>query len=399
MKIWQIIRFEYLEQVRRKGFWFGVLSIPILIVLGIGISIAAVFLSMGSDTIAYVDHAGVLTDPIYPPETTPFNQDSEYFIYDDTRAAQQALLDGKVDGVFVIPDDYLDTRNIILYSEDFSNDGAIDQFRDFLRYNLIHQYEADIAERIWAGSDFVIRSLDETQELIPKEWWNLALPIFSSVLLFILIQSGGSYILQAMIKEKENRMMEILVTTATPTQIMIGKTIGNLAVALTMLAVWGLCGGFVLLLGPAVILTQVTINWGIQIVSLVLFLEALMMMAGLMLMAGLITTDAREAGQLSTVFVLPTIVPFFFLAQIFFDPNGGLSKFLSIFPFTSFLAMPVRMTFSQVAGWEIALAIVALFLMDLFSVWLASRAMRGGLLNYTKRLKLTDLFRHRSSTL
>ena len=97
--------------------------------------------------------------------------------------------------------------------------------------------------RIWDGSSITIRSLQTMEDLNLDQWWNIALPFAVAIILFILIQMGGNYILQAMVTEKETRMMEILVTSVRPMELLIGKAIGNLAVAITMLLVWGLFGG------------------------------------------------------------------------------------------------------------------------------------------------------------
>ena len=392
-KVFEIIRFEYLTQVKRKGFWIGVFSIPLLIILSIGISIFSLVLTIDQKPVAYIDRDGVLEERLIPPEEGPFNDRIEFVAYEDVDQAREDLLNEKIQGYFVIDENYQLNRKVEYFTPDLSYDKVVSDFRRHLRFNLLRDIPENTKTRIWDGSSITIRSLQTMDDLNLDQWWNIALPFVVAVILFILIQMGGSYILQAMVTEKETRMMEILVTAVTPLELLIGKAVGNLAVAITMLLVWGLFGGVLLVLLPAFTLIQLDINWGIQILTLILFLETLFMYAGFMLTAGLLATDAREAGQLTWGFSLLMSLPFVFITGVLFNPNNALSVFLSLFPFTSFFVMPVRMSFGSVPTWQILLSGLILCGMMAFSGWLASRALKSGLLNFSRKLKYRDLFK------
>lgn len=392
-KIVEIIRFEYLTQVKRKGFWIGVFSIPLLLVLSFGISLLSIFIATDQSPVAYIDKNGVLEERLNPPEKGPFNDRIEFIAYEDVDQAREDLMNETIQGYFVIDENYQLNRKVEYFTPDLSYDTVVSDFRRFMRFNLLRDVPEDTKMRIWDGSSITIRSLQTMEDLNLDQWWNIALPFAVAIILFILIQMGGNYILQAMVTEKETRMMEILVTSVRPMELLIGKAIGNLAVAITMLLVWGLFGGIGLLLLPAFTLVQVDINWGIQILTLILFLETLFMYAGFMLTAGLLATDAREAGQLTWGFGLLMSLPFIFITTVIFNPNSSLSIFLSLFPFTSFFVMPVRMAFGSVPTWQIFLSMVILSGMMAFSGWLASRALKSGLLNFSRKMKYRDLLK------
>lgn len=396
-KIWQIIKYEYVTQVLRKGFWVGVFSIPLLIVLSVGISMAAMFLGADRAPVAYVDHAGVLAELQTPEPQGIFGESFTFIAYTEEDAARADLLGGAIQGYFVLPADYVQTGMVEYFTPDLSYDLVVSDFEDLLRYNLLQTYPEDVRVRVQEGSTVTVRALQAAQDLHLDQWWNLVLPLVFAVLLFILMQVGGGYILQAMVTEKETRMMEILITAVTPNELMIGKVVGNLAVAGTMLAVWGLCGGVLLLVLPAVALTQVSINWGVQAVSLVLFVETLLMMAGFMLAAGAMATDARDAGQLTWFFSLIMTLPFVVITSVMFNPEGPVSVIFSLLPFTAFFIMPVRMTFSAVPVWQIALSMVLLAGMIWLSVRIATLAMKQGMLSFARRLKYIDLLKGRKS--
>ena len=112
-----------------------------------------------------------------------------------------------------------------------------------------------------------------------------------------------------------------------------------------------------------------------------------------MLTAGLMATDAREAGQLTWGFGLLMSLPFIFIAVVIFNPGSPLTVFLSMLPFTSFFVMPVRMAFGSVPFWQVLLTNLILLGMVALSGWMASRALKSGLLNFNRKLKYRDLFK------
>jgi ABC-2 type transport system permease protein len=394
-KVWEIIRHEYLTQVRRKSFWVGVFSIPILMVLAMGISVIAMFIAADPTPVGYVDHSGVLAEIVYPESENPFGQTTTFVPFEDTTSARQAFLNETVQGYFVIDENYINNGMVEYFTGSLSFDTITGDFRRLLRFNLLQQYPEAIRTRVYDGSQISIRSLQTNEELNLDQWWNLVLPLVFAFVLFILVQVGGGYILQAMVAEKENRMMEILITAVNPLELMLGKTIGNLAVAFTMLAVWGIFGGGILLALPALAFIQISINWGVQIMSLLLFLFTLLMMAGFMMAAGAMSTDAHDSGQLTWFFSLIMTLPFILITKIIFDPNAALSVFFSLFPFTAFFVMPIRMTFASVPLWQLILCILLVAGATAFSVRLATVAMKRGMLTFNKRLKYIDLFKSR----
>lgn len=394
-KVWEIIRHEYLTQVRRKSFWFGVFSIPILIVLGAGVSVIALFIAIDPTPVGYVDHSGVLDEIVYPASDIPFGAQTTFLPFEDAASARQAFINGTIQSYFVIDENYINNGMVEYFTGSLSFDTTTSDFRSLLRFNLLQQYPETVRARVYDGSQISIRSLQTNEELNLDQWWNLALPLVFAFLLFILVQVGGSYILQAMVAEKENRMMEILITAVNPLELMIGKTIGNLAVAFTMLAVWGIFGGSILLALPALALIQISINWGVQIMTLLLFVFTLLMMAGFMMTAGAMSTDARDSGQLTWFFSLIMTLPFILITRIIFDPNAAISVFFSLFPLTAYFVMPIRMTFTSVPWWQLALCGVLVAAATAFSVRLATVAMKRGMLTFNKRLKYIDLFKSR----
>jgi ABC-2 type transport system permease protein len=364
-------------------------------VIAIGISVIAMFIAADPTPVGYVDHSGVLAEIVYPEPDNPLQQMTTFVPFDDAASAREAFLNDTVQGYFVIDQNYIDNGMVEYFTGSLSFDTITGDFRRTLRFNLLQQYPEEVRTRVHDGSQISIRSLQTNEELNLDQWWNLVLPLVLALILFILVQVGGGYILQAMVTEKENRMMEILITAVNPLELMLGKTIGNLAVAFTMLAVWGIFGSGILLALPALALIQISINWGVQAMTLLLFVFTLLMMAGFMMAAGAMSTDASDSGQLTWFFSLIMSLPFILITKIIFDPNAAISVFFSLFPFTAYFVMPIRMTFSSVPVWQLILCLLLVIGTAGFSVWLATVAMKRGMLTFNKRLKYIDLFKSR----
>jgi ABC-2 type transport system permease protein len=216
-----------------------------------------------------------------------------------------------------------------------------------------------------------------------------------SILFVIAVMSSGGYLLQALVEEKENRTMEIVVTSVSPNQLMAGKIIGNLSVGLTQLLVWMAIAALVLIgFGDRIPFMQnLQIPWEELILSLLLMLPAFVFTSALMAIIGSTVTESQEASQVTGLITLPIFLPYYFLSFILQNPNGTFARILSYFPMSAPLAMSTRIAITNVPTWEIILVFVIMILFSLLMIWLAGRAFRQGMLQYSKRVSLKQLLK------
>jgi ABC-2 type transport system permease protein len=198
------------------------------------------------------------------------------------------------------------------------------------------------------------------------------------------------------VEEKENRTMEILVTSVSPTQLMAGKVVGDLLVGLTQLVVWILFLIIGLKVAPLFIPDMGTMP-GIDGKYIWLIagtmLPAFVMIAAAMGAIGATATESQEAQQMAGFFTLPIVVPFWFVSQIMFKPNGPLAVGLSMFPLTAPIALPLRAGFTNIPWWQTSITITVLVILALFSLWLSGKIFRIGMLHYGKKVSLKEAFR------
>ena len=228
------------------------------------------------------------------------------------------------------------------------------------------------------------RSVEESVSQI----FSLVLPFVTAFLFMYAVSTTGNYLLQALVEEKENRTMEIVVTSLSPTALMAGKILGNMLVGLTQLVFWFGLGGAILAVGLILLpfLTGLTFNLSLALVSLGLWMLAFILISALMATAGVAATEAREAQQLSGVFSLLFVSPMWFLAVLINNPNGIISTFLSLFPLTAPISLPIRMGIVDVPGWQIVLAYLLMVGAVVLAFYIAGRAFRMGMLRYGKKL-------------
>ncbi len=389
--VWRVLVYEYLRHVLRKRFILIVLSMPFLVLVIFGVGMLSVVLQFNSAPIGYVDQSGLLRqtgqagEGFTSAEITPFENRS---------AADAALNAGKIQAYYLVAPDYLETGQVTLLANKRPGENVDSEFSSFLRDNLVHAQSPAVAKRLEEGSHLQVRSLDGGREMRSDKLLELLLPFLAGFLFLIVVNMSGGYLLQAVVEEKENRTMEIVITSISPGQLMAGKIIGNLGVGLTQIFIWVF---FPLL---AFLLFRPLFPWADQLHVEPQFLllmgltlvPAFVLVAGLMATVGATATELREAQQIAAFFTLPIVAPFWFTNSLISNPNGTISVVLSMFPLTAPVALPLRTSFTVVPLWQIALSVGLLWIIAAGVLWLSGRAFRLGMLRYGKRLSWKELF-------
>jgi ABC-2 type transport system permease protein len=396
-KFLRIMWHEYTRHVWNKRFLFGLLSIPILIVILMVVSIMASILTTNNTPIGYVDQSGMLTNPkTLPVDEDPFIKPVKIYPYNSPADAQAALDGGKIQAFYIIMPDYKETSNTKLFFLQKAPASQIqDQFFRFLKTNLIAGEPDAITTRLTEGTTFIAISADGKRQMGQDEWFNILIPLFAGIMFMMVIMSSGGYLMQAVVEEKENRTMEIVVTSVSPGQLMSGKIIGDMAIGLTQISFWSLFVVLGLLIGRNYVdwIRQIRIGSDMIIILLASLLPSFVMIAAMMATIGATITETREAQQISGLFSLPIMIPYWFTFSFMTDPNGPIAVGLSYFPLTAPVALLLRVGFSQIPTGQLVSIIALLLACAVASIWLAARAFRLGMLSYGKRITLGQILR------
>lgn len=394
-KFWLVFRHEYMRHVLRKRFIFGVLSVPIFIGISVGLGLLSAVLGTDRRPVGIIDRSGVLSSPLLTPKSdNDVLKDTTFIFYDDPSVAQEALDNRKIQGFYTIDAGYLENGRVDLTAYEALGSQVSSDFSHLLRLNLLKDQPAELQDSLYNGPAVTVRSLSDERSAGSTNFMVIILPIVAGILFLVAVNISGGYLLQAVVEEKENRTIEIIMTSVSTNQFMAGKIAGDLCVGLTQLFIWLLAAGVgvMALVRIQSGLTDLTVGSTFMGMLMLTALPTLVMIAALMAMIGATTTEAREAQQIAGLFTLPIFIPLWLIQPIIVNPNSPLAIGLSLFPFTSPLTLPIRVAFSTVPTWQILLAMAILIASAIGAVWLAGRAFRLGMLRYGKRLALRELF-------
>ena len=398
-KAWRVARHEYAHHVFSRRFLLGLLSIPAIILLMVGLVFLIFSMENSTRAVGYVDHSGLLADPVLPPEVEPPDRPVEILAFVDEAAARSALEADEIQLYYVLPEDYLTTGRISVVHLERVKDPARQQFYAFLAANLLAGTDPAAALRLVEGSQVTIQAADGSRSLAEGDWFVILVPMIAGIAFVIALLTAGGYLMQAVVDEKENRTMEVLITSVSPGQFMAGKIAGDTAVGLTQMLAWF---GFVVLL---VLLGQADLEFlqaiRFQPQTLILFgvvlVPTFIMYSGLMAAIGATVTEAREAQQTIGLLSMPIWVPFMLIGALMNSPNSPLAIGLSLFPLTAALSLLIRDGMTVLPSWQVAASGAILTLSAAASIWIAGRAFRLGMLRYGQRLAWREVFARRGA--
>jgi ABC-2 type transport system permease protein len=219
------------------------------------------------------------------------------------------------------------------------------------------------------------------------------------LLIYITLAIYGQAIMGAVVEEKETRIAEILFSSATPFELMMGKLVGVGLAGLTQLAIWvASAAAIVSLVALQTDLTAITgtlptITPLMLLYFLVFFLLGFFIYASIFALIGSMVTTVQEGGQFAFPPIMIMLVGFYFSFAVVRDPNSSLSFWVSIAPFFAPITMPVRILAETPPFWQIALSVLVNLIAIAGLIWLASRVYRVGMLMYGKRATIPEVWK------
>ncbi len=404
-KLGLVFLYEYKRHIFRKTFLLALLSMPLFILFAVGMGYLIDRMENDRRPIGYVDRAGLLANPTPAPPrgTRPMSAGQARLIplisFESEEAARVALEAEELQAYYVIAADYSRTKRVNLVYVEPPDSDATRQFWDFMQINLLSDLPPDVARRAVADSNLIVRWPDDVpggaREFSQRTFLSTLAPLFGGLAFILLLFMASGYLMGAVAEEKENRTMEILVTSLSPGRLIGGKVLGIVAVVLTQLVVWVGFGVLAVWIGGHLLgitlLQDLRLDGSMLVRMSAIALPAFVMVAALMTALGATVTEVHEAQQATALFALPFMAPYWFAGLILNSLDGPLAVGLSLFPPTSLSTLSLRIAFAPIPNWQIAASAVLTACCGLISLWLAGRAFRLGMLRYGRRLTLREL--------
>lgn len=407
-RIGLVFLYELKRNARRKGYLFATFGIPLLIfVLMMGYNliqqvttdsqeepdITEMFDFEGINVAGYVDLSGEFT--IVPESLT------EMLIrYDDVETARAAMEDGTVDVFYILADDYRETGDVTLHLPGF----ALSLMTEAPMQQLVYQTFAPSADqnilaRLSRGSNLQVYNLSDTgNDESRNEDADMVMLYLFSITFALGIMLTNSYLLQTIIEEKESDLIEILISTLRPMQLLAGKTLAMSLLGIVQIVVWLLSMVLLLRIGLELsafadmeLLQNLNLPLNQLPIMLVYFVLGYLLFATLFGIVGALSSSMKEGPQYAVIFTLPAFAPYYFATVFTTQPNSTLPTVLSMIPITSPISMMMRISVTTVPLVEIAISIVLLVLSLVFAIWLAGRLFRVQTLLAGQTPKLKEL--------
>lgn len=400
-KTWTIARHEFTTTIRRISYILLTISFPLLGLLGILIFLGVT--QWGGEgpppeeiRIGYVDETSMFDEYTNPDGVV-------FILYDTNDEARDALFSKEVGEYFIIPEDYLETGLIERYTTERElglPQATMALMEDFLVANLLAGEVSDeVLERAQTPLLPISTRLDpETGEIIPpeSEIAAFAMPYVFALLFMMSLFFTSGYLLQGVSEEKENRLIEILLSSVSARQLLSGKVIGLGAAGLIQIVIWLISSVALLAIASLFISLPegLTIPIGLIIFGIIYFILGYLLFGILMTTLGSIGSTARESSQWTMLIVMPAVAPLILISLFINNPDHVIFTVFTLFPLTAPVAAIMKLSIGAFPVWELLLSITILTASIIGAMWLAARVFRTFLLMYGKRPSFREIRRY-----
>lgn len=430
-KIGLIARREFNERVRKKSFIITTILMPVCLVGIIGVM--AWLMTRESDKIReiiVVDESGVVAPQMTDEGTIRYRMADQPF----ERVREEAP-EG-IFGILLIGDDIMtNSRTVQLYTYESSTvmieEAVAGQIRQIVEAEKLKAYHIDNLDRILAEVEtpIVLQTKEITESGETRDSSStlaLAAAYLFGMLVYMFVFLYGTMVMQGVIEEKSNKVLELMVSSVKPFQLMMGKIIGIASVALTQLLIWVV---FIALAGGAAVnffagdamtaaaamnageampvelnnmdmdgvamlsrLTDVRYILTLVIGFVVYFIGGYLLYAAMFAAVGSAVDNEKDTQNLQLPITIPLILAFVVMVNAMQDPHSHIAFWFSMIPFTSPIIMMARLPYG-VPMWEVLLSAGLLYATFVGMVWLAGKIYRVGIFMYGKKPSFRELFK------
>lgn len=393
-----VIKFEIVRTLKKKSFWLMALGFPIMMAAIFGIIFmsnkstnqAAKDLEKQTFSVAVTDDSHLVNPAIL--------QSLKAKSVTSKQQGIEAVKSGKLDGYIYYPAD-ISKQSVEVYGKDvglFEN-GRYEGVAKALLLNSVRaSVEPSVSSVIQGSTKTSVTTYRGSQ--VYDSFKQMILPGIFLILFYMLIAFFGNQMLVSTTEEKENRVIEMILTTIEARTLIIGKIISLVCLAFIqgLIIVVPTLIGYLFLHDkldlPFIDLSSLPVDAGRILTGLVLFLLSFMLFTGILVLIGARVPTAKEAGSFIGIIMMLIFGPLYAASLFISSPESPFVRFLSLFPLTAPIPLLLRNAVGNLEAWEIALAVPILIVSAIITLTLAVRVFRFGALEYSRKVSLKEMF-------
>jgi ABC-2 type transport system permease protein len=400
-KVLVIAKKEFLERVRSKAFLIGTIATPVILLL-----VWALTGNLGTQqpntqenqrtaddiqTVGYVDGSGLIQEI---PQDLPADA---FRAYPDSISGKADLKAGNIAALYLIPADYRESGKVERISRRLPvSPPDTEGMEKILVWNLFPENDPARLDRLrnpFQGDEPEFVSLSGEFDSSQGSGEFNMLPFLFTFFILMPLFTGGGYLLQSLGKEKGEKVMEVLLVSVRPRDLLTGKLLGLGLLIIVQYGIWLLVGGLALTLMGNQPLGAIS---GIQAGELALIVPfaigGFCLYAALMGGIGALAPDLEGGRTWTFLITLPMMIPLYLWAAITSNPQGIVAVFLSIFPYSAPVGMLLRFTSAAVPAWQVASSLILLALASIGTLWVMARLFKAQTLLSGEPLSLKRLW-------
>ncbi len=421
MKVMTIIKREYLTRVKTKGFLIGTFLLPVLMFAMM--MMPAFFMSRAGksaqDKIALVDQTGRLSEKLVAAFSEEKNSKGEprfpvqlYNANDDIEATKKELnaqvSNGELNAYIIIPPDIFESNNFQMHAKNVGNFEFVQRVERTVS-NIVRDMrlqesglDTELVHRLNSWVNVTTFKVGEEGSTEQRAEVSFLYSLLLGMILYMMLLLYGQFVVRAIIEDKNSRVIEVIISSVKPAQLMAGKVIGIGATGLTQFIIW--IATFLLIATYGLTMAQM---FAPDMSQLPIPEVSPMVLAGFCIyfllgyffyatigaaIGSMVNTDS-EAQSYQWIMIFPIIISFFLMFAINNSPDSTFATIMSFIPFFTPILMFARILNEAAPMWQILLSIVTMGVSVWAMIWVAGRIFRIGILMYGKKPNLPEVLK------
>lgn len=423
-----VLQREYNSIVAKKSFILMTLLSPLIIIAFVAVPVLlSEFNKSEARVVTVIDQSGKYASAFTDTEDYSFRHVDDITPGNMKERYEEA--DGDIYAILVIPADVDDSKTVNIYSESPVKMSLTHAIADIIQKSIsdakINSYDIPELKEIIAESNVTVdvksHTWNEDGETLSSSELATITGLFLALLTYMFVLMYGAMIMSSVVEDKTNRIVEVIVSSCRPMELMLGKIISIALVGLTQIAIWTvILGGASLIISMAGIITTspemitstmgagvtpelpmdetseiiqaiMGVNWLKLLGIFVLyFIGGYLLYGSLFAAFGSAVDQQSDANQFTTPIMMIIIIALVIGQSCIDNPDGTLGVVCSFIPFTSPIVIMIRLPY-DVPAWEIILSVAILYATALLLTWLASRIYRTGILMYGRKVSIKEI--------